>query len=176
MISRLARLVAVTVPVLFALATPALAAPPISTPPEVLSLGISNCVLGEIVVTVDGAQPNSTLHVVITFTGAPVVTYDGTADIIGHFEASTPIPPNAGAIVLVNISGLDFDLNTPAGVPFNQTFRVDRRTCAVLPPTGANSAPIGKIAFGMTLAGAFLIVVTLRRRSRADRHDAPVAA
>ena len=87
------------------------------------------------------------------------------ADAQGFFSGGNwRLPLTVGPMFTVTISGLDY----PDGTPFSTPFTVDRRTCPDLPETGANSFPIGKTALGVSLAGAFLIVIALRRRPRED--------
>ena len=162
MIKRVLQIAAVATTLLFGVASPAFA----SYPPETLSLSLVSCELDHLVVTVDGALPNSALHIVIDFTDVPDVDVTVQTDSIGHFEGSYPVPPNSGPLITVTMSGLDFDSNTPGGVPFSRSFDVDRRTCPTLPNTGSDALPIGKLAFGATFAGALLVVIAIRRRPR----------
>ena len=133
-------------------------------PPEVLSIGLVNCGQRAVNVTVDGVMPNSVIHIVIDFTNAPDVVADVVANALGFFNGSWPFPVSSGPTFSVTISGFDF----PNGAPFAMPFIVDRRACPDLPDTGAESFPIGKLALGASLGGAFLIAVAIRRRPKAS--------
>jgi hypothetical protein len=145
-------------------ASPAMAGQ--SYPPETLSTGVVHCGQGDnITVTVDGVMPNSAVHIVIDFSGAPDVDVTPNADNLGFYTNTYPIPVGAGPVIQVTISGFDFPGNKPFQMPFN----LDRRTCPDLPETGANSFPIVKVSIGVLLAGAFLAAVAFRRRPQEAR-------
>lgn len=162
--NRALRVAAVTAPLVLALAVPAMAQS--SYPPETLSLALVSCELENLIMTVDGAMPNSTVKVTVDFDGVPDIVKNLTTDSVGHADGSFPINPNAGPIIVITVEGVDFDPDVPNGVPFRRVFEVDRRDCPTLPSTGSDALPIGKLAFGATLGGALLIVVALRRRPR----------
>jgi len=165
---RIARIAALVVPLI--LATGATAAAQTSYPPETLSTTIVACGEGEIVVSVEGAKPNSQITISFDFQNIPDTQYQANADAIGFFNGLYPLPTTAetGAVFTVTITGLDYDPNNPNGVPFQSVLQIDREECPDLPSTGSEPAPVGKIALAVTLAGALLVVVAVRRRPREE--------
>src|SRR5262245_32194846 len=96
--------VALATPLTWLMASPALAQQ--TYPPEVLSTSIVFCDNSDaITITVDGVQPNSNVHIVIDYTGAPDVDTTLPADGLGYLNTSFPIPPNVQLLIVVTISG-----------------------------------------------------------------------
>jgi hypothetical protein len=136
-----------------------------------LNLTADGCYTDHIVATVDNAAFESALTITISFPANPALdqVYHETTDASGNYSGSFAIPAHAGAVVNWEAAGSDPapTIGEPtATTPFDQSGSVNRADCPGLPLTGGNAAPIGKFALGATLAGAFLVVVALRRRPR----------
>jgi hypothetical protein len=139
-----------------------------SYPPDVNAITILGCDLDNVVLSVDGAVPNSAVTGSVTFVKPgddEVVTITDTATgnsgVLGSatWNRNVPIPTGVTSIIV----SLRADLVTNHDALQEKT--IDRADCA-LPETGSNTAPIGKIALGATLGGALLAAVAIRRRPR----------
>jgi len=165
-ISRTLRSLAIAVPLSLAVGIPAASAATYS--PGVNAITILGCAEDNVVLSVDGAVPNSAVTGSVTFVKPgddEVVTITDTATgssgELGSATWSTNVPIPAGVTSI--IVSLTADLVNNSGE--TQSVEIDRVDCE-LPETGSNTAPIGKIALGASLGGALLAAVAIRRRPR----------
>ena len=170
-ISRTLRSLAIAVPLSLAVAVPAAHAGS-SYSPAVNAITILGCTWDNVDMAVTGAVPSSTVSgsVVFTFktgdpqtvTFGPEVTSAGTGELNSNsWSKSVPIPAGATAWTATVNATL---VNTTDGG--TKIVSKDRVGDCGLPETGSNAAPIGQIALGVTLGGALLAAVAVRRRPR----------
>jgi hypothetical protein len=145
-------------------------------PPEVLSTQTAYCEDNNLVVTVDGAQPNSDVHIQVDWDNDNVIDIDIVVqtDGTGSVTVTRPMPAEVAEFT-VHVSGvIQPNPDDPDTYPFEREIFGDRSSCPDLPGTGGDSLDIGRTALFVTLAGAFLAAVAFRRRSR-DHADATSA-
>jgi hypothetical protein len=158
---------ALTLPAVLGIASAAQAQDDYS--PEVLSTQIVFCDLNDLNVTVDGVQSNSLVRIRIDWDSDNVFEVDVNnveADGTGFATRQFPIPDVTAVFTVVIDGFVQSDPDDPDVFPFERTIPGDRTACPDLPNTGGDAFPIGKVALAVTLAGALLAAVAIRRRPR----------
>jgi hypothetical protein len=167
-ISRALRTLAIAVPLSLAVAVPAAHAGSLYTP-DVQALSTGTCDGNTFLLDLDGAQLNSHVTGYVQFDKHSQITIDnevvngtgkgGAAE--WHF---THAIPSRTKKVTYSIT------YNRVEVPHSQETHTETYAladlCPDLPVTGGNAAPVGKVALGVTLGGALLAAVAIRRRPR----------
>lgn len=136
--------------------------------PAVNALTAINCDLEVLTFNLDGAKAGTQVTGTVKFDNRTPVAYSGTAIGNGGYGGAATFSKE---ISYPRASTKKFTITANYTDPFNQaqsaTYTFNRGIeCPGLPVTGGNAAPVGKIALGVTLGGALMAAVAIRRRPR----------
>jgi len=136
--------------------------------PSVEALTAINCDLEVLTFTLDGAKNGTSVTGTVKFDNRAPIAYSGTASGSSGFGGAATFSKE---IAYPTAATKKFTITASYTDPFDQaqssTYTFNRGIeCPGLPVTGGNAAPVGKIALGVTLGGALMAAVAIRRRPR----------
>lgn len=136
--------------------------------PYVRALSAINCDLEKLTFSLDGAKPNTAVTGTVKFDNRTPVPFSGTATgNAGAGGAATYSKELAYPTASTKRFRIVANYTDPDNVARTAEYEFNRGIeCPGLPVTGGNAAPVGKIALGVTLGGALLAAVAIRRRPR----------